>query len=61
MRDEIRKKLIDILHAAEEIQNFTCDFDFKSYQESLVTQCTVERDFEIALNFLQSQCRGSYC
>jgi uncharacterized protein with HEPN domain len=47
MKDEIRKNLVDILQAAEEIQNFTRDFEFKSYQESQVTQRAVERDFEI--------------
>jgi uncharacterized protein with HEPN domain len=47
MKDEIQKNLIDILQAAEEIQNFTRNLDFKSYQESPVTQRAVERDFEI--------------
>jgi uncharacterized protein with HEPN domain len=47
MNDEIRKSLIDILQAAEEIQNFTHEMDFKAYQNSLITQRAVERDFEI--------------
>ena len=47
MKDEIRKNLIDILQAAEEIQNFTHNLDLKSYQESPITQRAVERDFEI--------------
>lgn len=47
MKDEIRKNLIDILQAAEEIQVFTRNLDLKSYQESPITQRAVERDFEI--------------
>ncbi len=47
MNDEILKNLIDILHAAEEIQRFTHGMDFKAYQNSPVTQRAVERDFEI--------------
>jgi uncharacterized protein with HEPN domain len=47
MNDKIRKSLIDILHAAEEIQNFTHKMNFKAYQGSQVTQRAVERDFEI--------------
>lgn len=47
MNDEIRKSLIDILQTAEEIQNFTHEMDFKAYQNSLITQRAVERDFEI--------------
>lgn len=47
MNDEIRKSLIDILQAAEEIRNFTHEMDFKAYQSSSVTQRAVERDFEI--------------
>lgn len=47
MKDKIRKNLIDILQSAEEIRIFTRNFDFKSYQESPVTQRAVERDFEI--------------
>lgn len=48
MNDEILKNLIDILHAAEEIQRFTHEMDFKAYQNSPVTQRAVERDFEIS-------------
>ncbi|GAN34837.1 MAG: DUF86 domain-containing protein [Candidatus Brocadia sp. AMX2] len=47
MKDEIRKNLIDILQAAEEIQRFTHGMNFKEYQNSPVTQRAVERDFEI--------------
>jgi uncharacterized protein with HEPN domain len=47
MNDEIRKSLIDILQAAEEIQNFTHEMDFKAYKNSQITQRAVERDFEI--------------
>ena len=47
MNDEIRKNLVDILNAAEEIQGFTQGMDFKAYQNSPVTQRAVERDFEI--------------
>ncbi len=34
MNDEIRKNLIDIIQAGEEIQRFTHDMDFKTYQNS---------------------------
>jgi uncharacterized protein with HEPN domain len=47
MNDETRKNLIDILQAAEEIQNFVCGMDFKAYQNKPVTKRAVERDFEI--------------
>ncbi len=47
MNDETRKNLIDILQAAEEIQNFVCGMDFKAYQNNAVTKRAVERDFEI--------------
>jgi uncharacterized protein with HEPN domain len=47
MNDEIRKNLVDVLQAAEEIRNFTCGMDLKAYQKSPVTQRAVERDFEI--------------
>ena len=47
MSDEIRKNLIDILQAAEEIRHFTQGMDFKAYHDSPVTQRAVERDFEI--------------
>ena len=47
MNDEIRKNLVDILQSAEEIKAFVCEMDFKAYQNSLVTQRAVERDFEI--------------
>jgi uncharacterized protein with HEPN domain len=47
MNDEIRKNLIDILQAAEEIQHFTQGMDLKAYHDSPVTQRAVERDFEI--------------
>lgn len=47
MNDDIRKSLVDIIQAAEEIQNFTHEMDFKAYQKSPITQRAVERDFEI--------------
>lgn len=47
MNDEVRKNLVDVLQAAEEIQNFVRGMDFKSYQSSLMAQRAVERDFEI--------------
>lgn len=47
MNDETRKNLIDILQAAEEIQDFVRDMDFKTYQNNTVTKRAVERDFEI--------------
>ena len=47
MKDEIRKGLIDILQAAQEIQDFVRGMDFNAYGKSPVTQRAVERDFEI--------------
>lgn len=47
MNDEVRKNLIDVLQAAEEIQTFVLGMDFRSYQTSLIAQRAVERDFEI--------------
>ena len=47
MNDDTRKNLIDILQAAEEIQDFVCGMDFKAYQNAPVTKRAVERDFEI--------------
>ena len=47
MNDETRKNLIDILQAAEEIQNFIHGMDFNTYQNTPVTKRAVERDFEI--------------
>jgi uncharacterized protein with HEPN domain len=47
MNDETRKNLIDILQAAEEIQNFVCGMDFNAYQDNTVTKRAVERNFEI--------------
>ena len=47
MNDDIKKNLIDILQAAEEIQHFVQGMDFREYQNSTVTQRAVERDFEI--------------
>ena len=57
MNDETRKNLIDILQAAEEIQDFVRGMDFKAYQNNLVTKRAVERDFEIigeALNRIKN-------
>ncbi|MGD8787408.1 MAG: DUF86 domain-containing protein [Phycisphaerales bacterium] len=47
MNDETRKNLIDILQAAEEIQDFIHGMNFQAYQNSSVTKRAVERDFEI--------------
>ena len=47
MKDEIRKNLIDIIQAGEEIRQFTHDMDFKTYRNSPITQRAVERNFEI--------------
>jgi uncharacterized protein with HEPN domain len=47
MKDEIRKNLYDILHAAEEIETFTHNTDYQAYKYSPITQRAVERDFEI--------------
>jgi len=47
MNDEIRKNLIDIIQAGEEIQRFTHGMDFKTYRNSPITQRAVERNFEI--------------
>ena len=57
MNDETRKNLIDILHAAEEIQDFVRGMDLKAYQNNPVTKRAVERDFEIigeALNRIKN-------
>ena len=57
MNDEIKKSLIDILQAADEIGIFVRGMEFKSYQNSLVAQRAVERDFEIigeALNRIKN-------
>jgi uncharacterized protein with HEPN domain len=47
MKDEIRKNLVDILQAAEEIRNFIQGMDVDAYKNSSVTQRAIERDFEI--------------
>jgi uncharacterized protein with HEPN domain len=47
MNDEIRKNLIDVLQAAEEIESFTEGMNFQEYQDSPLAQRAVERDFEI--------------
>jgi len=47
MNVETRKNLIDVLQAAEEIQDFVRGMDFKAYQNNALTQRAVERDFEI--------------
>jgi uncharacterized protein with HEPN domain len=44
MNDEIRQNLVDVIQAAEEIQDFTREMDFKAYKKSPVTQRAVERD-----------------
>lgn len=47
MNDKARKNLIDILQAAEEVQEYVHGMDFKEYQNKPVTKRAVERDFEI--------------
>jgi len=47
MKDETRKNLIDVLQAAEEIQDFVRGMSFEAYQNNAVTKRAVERDFEI--------------
>lgn len=47
MNDETRKNLIDVLQAAEEIQDFVRGMDFDAYQNNAVARRAVERDFEI--------------
>jgi uncharacterized protein with HEPN domain len=57
MNDETRKNLVDIIQAAEEIQDFIGGMDFKTYQNRTVTKRAVERDFEIigeALNRIKN-------
>jgi uncharacterized protein with HEPN domain len=57
MKDETRKNLIDIIQAAEEIDNFVCGMDFEAYQINTVVKRAVERDFEIigeALNRIKN-------
>jgi uncharacterized protein with HEPN domain len=47
MNDETRKNLIDILQAAEEIENFVSGIKFETYQTTTVIKRAIERDFEI--------------
>jgi len=47
MNDETRKNLIDILQAAEEIENFVSGIKFETYQATPVIKRAVERNFEI--------------
>jgi len=47
MNNETRKNLVDVLQAAEEIQDFVQAMDFRAYRNNPVTQRAVERDFEI--------------
>ena len=57
MNDETRKNLVDIIQAAEEIQEFVRGMDFKAFQSQTVTKRAVERDFEIigeALNRIRN-------
>ncbi|MFC1677096.1 hypothetical protein ACFL3G_08550 [Planctomycetota bacterium] len=46
MKDEIKKNLIDVLQAAEEIENFISGIKFETYQITPVVKRAVERDFE---------------
>ncbi|MEA3224434.1 MAG: DUF86 domain-containing protein [Planctomycetota bacterium] len=57
MKDETRKNLIDVLQAAEEVQDFVAGMDLEAYQNNPVTKRAVERDFEIigeALNRIKN-------
>ena len=57
MNDETKKNLIDILQAAEEMQDFVRGMDFDMYLSTPVTMRAVERDFEIigeALNRIKN-------
>ena len=57
MNDKTPKNLIDILQAAEEVQDFVRGMDFKAYQNIRVAQRAVERNFEIigeALNRIKN-------
>jgi uncharacterized protein with HEPN domain len=57
MKDETRKNLIDILQAAEEIENFVSGIKFETYQTTPVIKRAVERNFEIigeALNRIKN-------
>lgn len=57
MNDETKKNLIDVLQAAEEIQDFVRGLDLKSYQTTPVIKRAVERNFEIigeALNRIKN-------
>ncbi len=45
MNDEIRKNLVDVLQAAEEIQSFMEGMDLRAYLASPVTRRAVERNF----------------
>ena len=47
MNIETRKNFVDVLQAAEEIQDFVRGMDFRAYRKNPVTQRAVERDFEI--------------
>jgi uncharacterized protein with HEPN domain len=67
MNVEVRKNLIDLLQAAEEIRGFMKGMDFHAYLASPVTQRAIERDFEIigeSLNRIKrlgEQALESYC
>jgi len=57
MNDETRKNLIDILQAAEEIENFVSGVKLETYKTAPVIKRAVERDFEIigeALNRIKN-------
>lgn len=47
MKDEVRKCLLDLLAAAEEIEKFIGELSFESYQKDAKTQRAVEMDFLI--------------
>ncbi|MCC7239988.1 MAG: hypothetical protein IT421_10865 [Candidatus Brocadia sp.] len=48
MKDAIRKNLIDILQAAEEMQRFTQGMNFREDQNVAITQRTDERDLRLS-------------
>lgn len=58
MKDEVRKNFVDILQAAEEIQDFVEGIHFEKYQRNILVHRAVERNFEIigeALNRIKRE------
>jgi len=57
MNEETKKNLIDVLQAANEIEDFVCGLSFESFQNNAIIRRAVERDFEIigeALNRIKN-------